>query len=80
MYLNKVLTKDMMIKLNSFFELDVEVQRIRHGNKQTVETLISEEALLLARYLRNERPSRVPRVPCALKRSRVSNYVEQSSG
>jgi hypothetical protein len=33
----------------------VEIPRIRHGKKQTVETLINEEALLLAQYLRDER-------------------------
>ena len=60
-YLNKPLTKDLMDRLNTFFESNVEVARIRHGNKQTVETLISEEALLLARYLRNERKLWVPR-------------------
>jgi len=51
----------MMGKLNSFFESIVEVPRIRHGNKQTVETLINEEALL-AKYLRNERKICVPRI------------------
>jgi CRISPR-associated protein Cas1 len=62
-YLNKPLTKDLMNTSNSFFESKVEVPRIRHGNKQTVETLINEEALLLAKYLRNERHSWIPRVP-----------------
>jgi CRISPR-associated protein Cas1 len=62
-YLSKPLAKDMMSKLNSFFESTVEVPRIRHGNKQTVETLINEEALMLAKHLRNESHSWVPRVP-----------------
>jgi CRISPR/Cas system-associated endonuclease Cas1 len=61
-YLNKALAKDLMNKLNSFFESNVEVPRIRHGNKQTVETLISEEALLLANYLRNEKQAWIPRI------------------
>lgn len=61
-YLNKALAKDMMKRLNSFFESMVEIPRVKHGNKQTVETLINEEALLLARYLRNERSIWVPRV------------------
>ena len=61
-YLNKPLTKDMMNKLNSFFESTVEIPRVRYGNRQTLETLINEEALLLARYLRNERPIWIPRI------------------
>jgi RIO-like serine/threonine protein kinase len=62
-YLSKSLAKDMMNKLNSFFESTVEVPRIRHGNRQTIETLINEEVLLLAEYLRNEKPIGIPRVP-----------------
>lgn len=61
-YLNKALAKDMMKRLNSFFESAIAIPRVRHGNRQTVETLINEEALLLARYLRNERQIWVPRV------------------
>jgi CRISPR-associated protein Cas1 len=61
-YLNKDLAKDMMRRLNSFFESTVEVPRIKYGNKQTVETLINEEAMLFARYLRNERQSWNPRI------------------
>jgi CRISPR/Cas system-associated endonuclease Cas1 len=60
-YLSKPLAKDMMNKLDSFFESTVEVSRIKHGNRQAVETLINEEALLLAQYLRNERQSWNPR-------------------
>jgi hypothetical protein len=40
----------------------VEVPRIRHGSRQTLETLINEEALLLAKYLRDERKTWVPRI------------------
>ena len=43
-----------MKKMNEFFESKVEVPRIRVGNKQTIETLINEEALLFAKYLRGE--------------------------
>ncbi|MGA2768449.1 MAG: hypothetical protein ABSF24_09065 [Candidatus Bathyarchaeia archaeon] len=48
--------------LNQFFESEVEVPRIWHGSKQTINTLISEEALLLAKYLKNERHSWIPRI------------------
>jgi hypothetical protein len=43
-------------------QLSFSVPRIKHGNKQTLETLINEEALLLAMYLRNERQTWVPRI------------------
>ena len=48
--------------LNSLFESEVEIPRIRHGKKQTLDTLISEEALLLAKFLRNERKDWNPRL------------------
>jgi hypothetical protein len=49
--------------LNSLFERDVQIPRIRHGSKQTLDTLINEEALLLARYLRGEKKDWTPRIP-----------------
>ena len=61
--LNKEKTKELMRKLNNFFEKKINVPRIRHGNKQTLETLINEEAYLLAKYLRNERQKWIPRTP-----------------
>jgi hypothetical protein len=51
-----------MAKLNAYFEVFVEVPRIKVGQRQTIETLISEEVLLLAEYLRNEKKDWVPRV------------------
>jgi len=60
--LNREKTKELMQSLNSFFEAKVEVPRIMHGNKQTIETLINEEAYLLAKYLRDETPSWKPRI------------------
>jgi len=62
-YLNDIDSKKLMRGLNQFFECEVEIPRIRHGKKQTFETLISEEALLLAKYLRNERKDWNPRIP-----------------
>jgi CRISP-associated protein Cas1 len=49
--------------LNSMFDNEVEIPRIKHGNKQTFDTLINEEAFLLAKYLRNERKEWEPRIP-----------------
>jgi len=78
-YLSKPLAKDMMNKLNSFLESTVEVPRIKHGNRQTLETLISEEVLLFASYLRSENEIWVPRIPhlSAGKILRESSYFEQ---
>ena len=39
-----------------------EVPRIKIGFNQTIDTLISEEALLFAKFLRTERHAWVPRV------------------
>jgi CRISPR-associated protein Cas1 len=62
-YLKKPLAKDMMEKLNSFFESTVEIPRVKYGDRQAVETLINEEALLLARYLRDDLKNWAPRNP-----------------
>ena len=50
--LNKSETGEILAELNRFFENRVEVKRIRHGEHQTLETLINEEAQLFAKYLR----------------------------
>lgn len=57
------MAKDFMKRLNSFFESKVEIPRIKHGNRQKIESLLNEEASLLARYLRNEKKEWVPRLP-----------------
>ena len=54
-------TDSLAEDLNSLFENEVEIPRIKHGNKQTLDTLISEEALLLAKYLRHEIKEWIPR-------------------
>lgn len=58
---NREKTKELTERLNDYFETKVEIPRIKHGNKQTIETLINEEAMLLAKYLRNEIPQWKPR-------------------
>ena len=50
------------MRLNDYFRTKVNVPRIMRGEKQQIETLISEEALLFAKYLRNERPTWNPRI------------------
>ena len=54
-------TDNLADGLISLFESEVEIPRIKHGNKQTLDTLISEEALLLGMFLRNERKNWNPR-------------------
>jgi len=51
-----------MQRLNQLFESEVEIPRIRHAKRQTLDTLINEEALLLAKYLRNEKKEWKPRI------------------
>jgi CRISPR/Cas system-associated endonuclease Cas1 len=54
-YLNKKMEKAFTAKLDALFQSIVEIPRLKVGKRQEVETLINEEALLLAKYLRNER-------------------------
>jgi CRISPR-associated protein Cas1 len=61
-FLNDYDSKGLMQGLNRFFESNIEIPRIRVGNRQTLETLINEEALLFAKYLRNEMKIWNPRI------------------
>jgi hypothetical protein len=61
-YLNDVETKDFTKRLDDYFEITVEMSRMRVGKKQTLETLINEEAFLFAKYLRNEKKEWIPRI------------------
>ena len=49
--------------LNGLFNCHVEIPRIKHGKRQTLDTLINEEALLLAKFLRAEKKEWKPRLP-----------------
>lgn len=60
-YLNDFGTKDFSARLNEYFEMYVEIPRIKVGERQTIETLINEEALLFAKYLRTEIATWKPR-------------------
>jgi hypothetical protein len=55
-------TDDLAEGLNELFDRVVEVPRIMHGQRQTLDTLINEEALLLAKHQRNERQTWIPRI------------------
>jgi len=66
-YLNSAQTRDLMKQLNQYFSSSVDIPRIKVGKKQTIETLIKEEALLLAKFLRNEQNAWIPRIPASQK-------------
>jgi 23S rRNA pseudoU1915 N3-methylase RlmH len=62
-YLNEAKTGELTKQLNQYFEkTKIEIPRIRRGQQQEIETLINEEALLLAQYLRNEKQTWKPRI------------------
>jgi CRISPR-associated protein Cas1 len=64
-YLNDTETRRMMKELECYFESKIEIPAIRHGTRQRLDTLINEEALLLAKYLRGEIRSGQARVATA---------------
>jgi len=61
-YLNNSKTNNLIRTFYAYLDWKVRVPRIRHGNRQSLETLINEESLLFAKYLRNERDSWIPRI------------------
>lgn len=61
-YINDTKTRELMNRINTYFRSIVNVPRMRMGKRQEIETLISEEALLSAQYLRNEKQTWVPRI------------------
>jgi len=61
-YLNDIQTRNLLDSLNKSFDSYFEIPRIRHGKRQTFETLINEEAYLLAKYLRDEQKAWIPRI------------------
>jgi len=62
-YLNNAKTKEFMKRLDLYFGKKIEIPRIYLGRQQTFETLINEEALQFARYLRGALESWTPRIP-----------------
>jgi CRISPR-associated protein Cas1 len=60
-YLSDSKTREMMRDLNDYFDTKIELPRIRSGKRQRIETLINEETLLLAKYIRNESKTWTPR-------------------
>jgi hypothetical protein len=62
-YLDNLNAEELAEGVNSLFLRVVEIPKLRNGEKQTISTLIQEEAQLLAKYLRNERKTWIPRIP-----------------
>ena len=54
-HLKEYKTDSLAEDLNAFFDRMVDVKRIKVGKRQTIDTLICEEALLFEKYLRHER-------------------------
>ena len=61
-YPNNRMQKEFFKRVNECFRTKVNVPRIMRGERQELETLISEEALLLAQYLRDEQEAWSPRI------------------
>jgi CRISP-associated protein Cas1 len=61
-HLKEYETDSLAEDLNAFFNRMVDVARIKHGDRQSIDTLISEEALLFAKYLRDEKKEWHPRI------------------
>jgi CRISPR-associated protein Cas1 len=60
-YLNESKNREFFSRLNAYFEVKVTIPRIRRGAHQEIETLIGEEALQFAKYLRGEKTTWHPR-------------------
>ena len=61
-YLSDAKTQHFMAELNHYFQREVAIPRMKIGERQEIETLIREEALIFAKYLRNGRKEWNPRI------------------
>jgi len=61
-YLNDAKTREMMRDLSDYFDTIIELPLIRYGKRQRIETLINEEALLLAKFIRKGSEAWIPRM------------------
>lgn len=62
LFLNRAETKKFVNALHEFLHQHVKIERFRHGSRQQIETLISEEAFLFAQYIRKEKSTWQPRI------------------
>jgi len=61
-YLSDKKTDELMRRFYAYLDWHINIARIRHGNRSSIETLISEECYLLASYIRNEKKDWLPRI------------------
>ena len=61
-YLSDFKSRELMREINDYFDTKIELPRIRSGKRQRIETMINEEALLLAKYIRTEINEWNPRI------------------
>lgn len=54
------------------------MSRMRMGSQQEIETLISEEAMLFAQYLRNEKVKWIPRIALPLEPISIRNILDST--
>jgi hypothetical protein len=57
----------MLKMLDNYFYSMVEIPRIKVGRRQSIETLIHEETMLLAKFLRDERETWIPRIASCVR-------------
>jgi len=72
-YFSETMTREFTKRLNASFGTRVDIPRIMRGEEQEFETLISEEALLFAKYLRNERKDWNPRTVSCSHRNAITS-------
>lgn len=61
-FLSKAAMNDLTSGLYDYFRSTVDIPNVKRGRRQEIESLINEEALLLAKYLRGEKAHWEPRV------------------
>ena len=62
-YLSDLKTDELVDEMNELFKRSFDIPRFRNGQRQEFNTLISEEAQLFAKYLRDEKKTWSPRIP-----------------
>lgn len=60
-YLLDNLSRKLMKRLELHFQTKINIPRIKHGKKQSLETLVNEEALLFGKFIRNQIKTWKPR-------------------
>ena len=68
-------TRRTMNEMEKGFESKVEVPLIRQDRQQRIETLINEEALLPAKYLRGEAQTWIPRIAISFTHTQESHAL-----